>query len=245
MENENEEWGRIAPTFDSREINSESRGVENRLIAHPLALEWLKKYCKPASNNSRISVLDFGAGPGAFCKTLAEQGFQVTGMDFSKAMIAIAESSCPKEIRFIEGGISSLRQLDESFHAIAAMMVLQFIPDLHQAIGSFSAKLRPKGIFIFAVHNPEWAHALLEEHKKFSNPRQTPDGEMMDFELQPGDIVANHLRTESFYKTAFEKHSFAHLETAYPLYTKEFIEKNNPKGPAHVSKFLMMAFLKR
>lgn len=244
MENEREKWERIAPTFDPREINSESRGVENRLVAHPLALEWLKKYCKPSLSNSRISILDFGCGPGALCKTLANQGFQVTGMDFSGSMIAIAKSSCPKGVHFIEGGISSLGNLQGSFHAIAAMMVLQFIPDLHQAVEIFSANLRPKGIFIFAVHNPEWAHALLKEHKKFSDPRQTPDGEIMDFELQPGDIVTNHLRTEAFYKTAFAQHGLTHLETSYPPYTVSFIKKNNPKGPTDVSKFLMMAFRK-
>ncbi len=242
MEDDKEKWERIARTFDPRELGPDSRGVENRLIAHPVALQWLKKYLP---SDGRNAVLEYGCGPGSFCKSLSEQGYQATGMDFSKAMFAIARSSCPKAIRFIEGGLTALADLEFCFDALTAMMVLQFIEDINHAIGVFSAKLKPDGLFILAVHNPPWAHRLLEVNKKFSNPRQTPDGEMMDFELQPGDVVINRLRTESAYKRLFEQHNFAHVKTAYPAYTKEVIQKFKPKVPTDTPKFLMMAFQKR
>ncbi len=42
-------------------------------------------------------LIDFGCGPGLYCKEFANLGFEVTGVDFSKSSITHARNSAKKE----------------------------------------------------------------------------------------------------------------------------------------------------
>ena len=54
-------------------------------------------------------VLDLGCGPGEHARFLADQGFEVVGVDRSASMIASArETPVPENLEFIEGDLSRI-----------------------------------------------------------------------------------------------------------------------------------------
>jgi len=70
------------------------------------------------------TILDIGAGMGAFSIPLAQRGFSVTHLDFSPAMLDIARQKAQglKTIRFVEGNAVDLSQFpDCSFDLVLNM----------------------------------------------------------------------------------------------------------------------------
>jgi len=51
------------------------------------------EYFRPhiQEDNSQISILDVGCGPGMYVSLLAQKGFQIHGVDYSEEMIAMAK----------------------------------------------------------------------------------------------------------------------------------------------------------
>lgn len=67
------------------------------------------------------TILDVGAGTGAFSIPLAQRGFAVTHLDFSRAMLEIARQKAQglKNIRFVEGNAVDLSRFpDRSFDLV-------------------------------------------------------------------------------------------------------------------------------
>ena len=58
------------------------------------SVEWITNLCKD-SVGSRL--LDLGCGPGIYAEYLTENGFKVTGIDFSKRSINYAKKSCEEK----------------------------------------------------------------------------------------------------------------------------------------------------
>ncbi len=71
------------------------------------------------------TILDIGCGTGAFCDALAEEGYDVTGVDVSKNMLKVARRKTPgKPIRFIHADVlKGLPFADGSFDVVFASFV--------------------------------------------------------------------------------------------------------------------------
>lgn len=93
------------------------------------------------------SVLDLGCGPGRYAQQLANDGYDVTGVDFNSASIDHARQHARGRVRYIEGDYT--RDLPEGPFDLAMLIYLDFGTHLPQAQRSLlrevRSRLRPGG----------------------------------------------------------------------------------------------------
>jgi SAM-dependent methyltransferase len=99
------------------------------------------------------TIMDLGCGTGKHASILAQQGYQVLGVDRSEAMLAVAKrSEIPGRLRFLLGDLRTLR-IPESFDAVISLFhVICYLNengDLQQAFQNISKHLHKGGLFIF------------------------------------------------------------------------------------------------
>lgn len=134
--------------------------------------EQLDKFIKQLKPNSKI--IDIGCGTGHVVKYLAEQGFTVLGIDFSKKMLKIAKQRCEK----CEFLLTDIRDFDYGNQEYdAAIIAFSLIHVTDQEISLLLPKIN-KGIkqggviFVGAIEGegdetiPE---PLAPEHKTYFN----------------------------------------------------------------------------
>ncbi|MGI5920482.1 MAG: class I SAM-dependent methyltransferase [Syntrophomonadaceae bacterium] len=93
-----------------------------------------------------MSILDCGCGTGNFSIKLAEKGAQVTGVDISTEMMAVAGEKARQRglnIKFVESDICNLVFPDNSFDAVFTMAVFETIPDSQRAFQEMMRVLKP------------------------------------------------------------------------------------------------------
>ncbi len=106
-----------------------------------------KKHLKDA-----VSILDLGCGTGTHAGHLAVLGYQVTGIDRSAEMIALAREKEIPGARFEQGEITGLA-LSEQFDLVLMMFAVLGYQltdaELAGALAAARAHTRPGGLFIF------------------------------------------------------------------------------------------------
>ena len=107
------------------------------------------------------SVLDIGSGPGLLASEMAaEVGSvgSVDGIDPSESMIALARGRRPSEgagkIRFVAGNACALPFGEETFDAVVATQVYEYVRDMPAALGEAFRVLRPGGRLL--VLDTDW-----------------------------------------------------------------------------------------
>ena len=115
-------------------------------------LERLFKEFSPAPVKS---ILDLGCGTGGHSLLLAQRGYEVTGVDRSEPMLAIARAKAAQNggaVRFVESDVRSV-YLDARFDAVIAMFaVVSYLTrdeDLRAAFTAVHRHLKPTGLFYF------------------------------------------------------------------------------------------------
>jgi ubiquinone/menaquinone biosynthesis C-methylase UbiE len=102
-------------------------------------------------------ILDAGCGEGYLSRKLAKLGAEVTGVDFSREMLAMARERTNQEagIRYIHGNCEDLSFLDEeSFDTIVSNMVMQDLADHRAFLRSIHRVLVTKGILVISFSHP-------------------------------------------------------------------------------------------
>ncbi len=103
-------------------------------------------------------LLDLGCGPGSDAETLAREGYQVTGVEWSAVMVDEARHrmTCAGlddavEIRHL--GIHELERLDrDRYDAVLSNMgPLNCVPDLPATATEIAKRLRPGGVLVATV----------------------------------------------------------------------------------------------
>lgn len=106
------------------------------------------------------AVLDVGCGTGQpVAKYLVERGFEVTGLDISPRLLALARQQLPGT-RFIHGDMRKA-EIHSLFHAIVAWDSVFHVPrEEHAALfGRFKTWLRPFGRLLVSLGGSAWEGA--------------------------------------------------------------------------------------
>lgn len=100
---------------------------------------------------TRGHILELGCGSGITARYLVEHGYDVTGIDISKAMIRLAREIAPKA-RFRVGSLTRVR-IPRCHAVIAIGEVMAYVPGgiaaLERVFEGARTALRPGGVFIF------------------------------------------------------------------------------------------------
>ena len=115
--------------------------------AYETKIERIKSYLTPED-----VVLDIGCGTGTQCGDVAGYVKQVTGIDISSKLLAIAEQRKAARkldnIEFIKTSLYDERLKTECFDMVMAFYVLHFFADLDAVVKRVHALLKPGGLFI-------------------------------------------------------------------------------------------------
>lgn len=99
-------------------------------------------------------ILDVGCGPGLLSKYYAEHGYDVTGMDFSEAMIGAAEKNC-ENCKFVVVNALDVDVVEGKFDGIVAFHLIQFLDrdEIIELFGKIADKLSGGGRFMLVFTN--------------------------------------------------------------------------------------------
>lgn len=99
-------------------------------------------------------LLDVGCGTGHHLAQLRERGFQVTGVDGSEEMLAVARKDNPG-VDFATSDVETLPFADNTFDIAICIEVLRYLPDPRQCIREMARVLRPGGLCLTTA-TPLW-----------------------------------------------------------------------------------------
>src|ERR1700736_2813425 len=136
---EHEGWERVANQYDSIWSTSTRQFIPPLLDA--------------AEVFSEMSILDVGCGPGYVSAAAADRRARPIGLDFSRAMVAIASKMFP-HIAFREGDAQHLPFADASFDRVLANFALLHLAEPERACAEANRVLKPGGKFAFTIWAP-------------------------------------------------------------------------------------------
>ena len=108
----------------------------------------------PADLNSHLQFLDVGCGPGHVARSLAESGYNVTGVDRSHSLLRIARRLASKlasshRVTFHHSPTDKLPFDDATFHLTYATGVIYWVEHLAETLREIVRVTRPNGVVAF------------------------------------------------------------------------------------------------
>ena len=120
--------------------------------AYEAKIQKIKTYLTPEH-----VVLDIGCGTGTQCGDIATNVRQVTGIDISRKLLAIAEQRKAQQVKaghkldnveFLQTTVFDERFQPDSFDVVMAFYVLHLIEDTDAVVKHVHDLLKPGGLFI-------------------------------------------------------------------------------------------------
>ena len=113
-------------------------------------------------------ALDAACGTGRHARRLLELGHEVTGVDLSPEMLAVARANVPGAT-FREGDLRDIPVAGGEFDLAVCGLALAHVADLAAAVGELSRVLRPGGRLVASVLHPfqaylGWHAPFADEH---------------------------------------------------------------------------------
>lgn len=145
------------------QVNQRELQTSQRCIWQSTLCEELHAHF-PGHPHETIRILDVGCGPGFFSIVLAEEGFDVTAIDLTSAMLQEAHANAgvlASRIRFMEMNAEELDFPDHSFDAIVSRNLTWNLPHPEQAYKEWCRVLKPQGVLLNFDAN--WYHYLNDE----------------------------------------------------------------------------------
>ena len=142
------------------------------------------------ADRSRIRILDIGTGPGFFAILLAEQGYDVTAVDFSPSMLEEARKNAgdlADRICFRQMDAQNIQLDENAFDMIVSRNVTWILQDPEAAYESWHRVLKPGGMMLNFDAN--WYRFLVDDQLKEKHDEARKNVESMDvhdFEADKG-----------------------------------------------------------
>jgi 2-polyprenyl-3-methyl-5-hydroxy-6-metoxy-1,4-benzoquinol methylase len=129
-----------------------SQGLVNKIYhtVRSFTLQLKRKLVEKSSGKKKGSLLDIGAGTGAFASTMKYNGWNVTGLEPDEIASANALKDFNIELQPTEN-LFTLPQ--KTFDVITLWHVLEHVHDLHKYFDAFYSLLVDGGILMIAVPN--------------------------------------------------------------------------------------------
>ncbi|WP_256522510.1 bifunctional 2-polyprenyl-6-hydroxyphenol methylase/3-demethylubiquinol 3-O-methyltransferase UbiG [Halobacillus sp. A5] len=138
------QWDERAAFWNANSQNMWDSGSRKSII--PL----VKKHVNPGQ-----SIADLGCGDGYGSYKLAEEGYQVTGLDLSEDMIQLAKDRLAKEtLQFVQGDLARLPFENEKFDAVMAINCLEWLEVPFQGLEEIKRVVKPGGTLCIGVLGP-------------------------------------------------------------------------------------------
>ena len=156
------------PATVVRELFNDRAPTWGRKYAPRGKLVWrLREFSLPLGTlvSPPDAVLDFGCGAGHLAGHLCEHGFDVTACDIAEKMIAAARGEfASTNIDWVTLSPEWIRLpfADQSFEAVVASSVLEYVEDVDLVFRELSRVLRDGGVLLFNVPNPHNARRRRE-----------------------------------------------------------------------------------
>ena len=99
-------------------------------------------------------LLDLGCGGGARTPLLQDLGWTVVGVDLSADQLDVARARLGAAVELVEADAADLPFADESFDAVAALVVHTDLDDYPGAVTEAARVLRPGGAYVHAGIHP-------------------------------------------------------------------------------------------
>lgn len=176
------------------------------------------------------TLVDLGCGTGNLSIPLAAEGLQVTGIDLSEDMLAVAEQKHNEQpsqlrgggIRWIQQDIREWELGEEVDVAISFCDSLNYLVEEEDIVDAFRqtlAGLKPGGLFLFDVHTPEQLFAYADSQPFFLNEDDV--AYIWTSELDEERVQIEHDLTifvkDSSSGETFRRIDETHEQRAYPL----------------------------
>lgn len=98
-------------------------------------------------------VLDYGSGPGRLARLIAEQGFDVVGVDPSHAMIREAQSMLDPSLKLSFSEINDEHIGNNEYDAVVCSSVIEYVPNPRDLLIEFRNRLRVGGHLVISYAN--------------------------------------------------------------------------------------------
>jgi SAM-dependent methyltransferase len=130
-------------------------------------------------------VLELMCGTGRVLLPLAEAGFELTGVDISPAMLAIArdqleEAGLLGRVTLLEGDVRSVALPAEGFAmafvAVNSFMHLESVGDQLATLANIRRALRRRGLLVLDLFNPDPAEIAREDNRLVLDREYELDG---------------------------------------------------------------------
>jgi SAM-dependent methyltransferase len=157
---------------------------------YPAECDLIEKIITEHSQSVPKSILDLGCGTGNHSILLAERGYEVTGVDISEEMLAIAKSKAKgKEIdcTFLHGDIRTFvgeRKYDAIIMMFAVFGYQITNEDIFNALQTVRRHLNPGGVFFCDI----WYGPAVLKNKPGERIRVLLDGERQIIRTSSGEL---------------------------------------------------------
>ncbi|MCR5822686.1 MAG: bifunctional demethylmenaquinone methyltransferase/2-methoxy-6-polyprenyl-1,4-benzoquinol methylase UbiE [Bacteroidales bacterium] len=178
-------FDKIASTYDRL----------NHLMTLGLDRCWRRRAVRELSTfNFQLSVLDVACGTGDMAVELVRHGCDVTGIDISEEMLAIAKQKA-ENAKWIVADAENLPFDDNAFDAVTCAFGVRNFTDLERGLGEMARVLKPGGrLVILELSYPE-NPALLALYKLYATKiipilGKIISGNREAYEYLPSSILA-------------------------------------------------------
>jgi SAM-dependent methyltransferase len=161
------------------------RVATEKRFSHPLRVDWFKHRLNPQAR-----ILDCGCGYGRTLADLHRAGYHnVTGLDFSEAMLRRCQSEMP-DAAVVRNDAQSLPLKSHTFDAVILFAVLTCLPDDNEQralLSEVERVLRPNDLLYISDLLVNDDQRNRERYEKYAN-----HGTYGVFELPEGVVVRHH-----------------------------------------------------
>jgi SAM-dependent methyltransferase len=106
-------------------------------------------------------IVDVGVGTGRASLPLARDGYDVTGIDVSQAMLEQCKHEAGEtKIELLQGDLTALPVADETFDSLVSLNVAVHFPNWRGALREWARTVKPGGRLVFDVHSMDHLNAV-------------------------------------------------------------------------------------